>query len=58
MRRTGFAFAVGILVFSALAAANPTENTAIGELSTSQIEDELQVHKPILTIDSQLINLI
>ncbi|RJE26803.1 zinc transporter [Aspergillus sclerotialis] len=42
MRRTGLAFAVGILVFSALAAANPTEKTAIGELSTSQIEDELQ----------------
>lgn len=45
IRRTGFAFAIGILLFSALAAANPTDKTAIGELSTSQIEDELQVHK-------------
>jgi zinc transporter 7 len=38
-RRTGLAIAAGCLLFSALAAAN----AGPGDLSVSQIEDQLQV---------------
>lgn len=43
MRRTGLALAVAVFLFSALVAAEATDKSHVGGLSTSQIEDELQV---------------
>lgn len=54
-RRTGLALAVAVFFFSALVAANATDKSHVGDLSTSQIEDELQVYRTKQS-DAQLTN--